>query len=98
MRFFAILLFAFFLAVSAAPRNVPQWAPGTVADFNAPSSVKEKRSFESLQAALDAWLNPVVKVSQFPCCVDLGRLRGIYKVLFMIFLRSVEGLVVRLVL
>src|SRR5271168_4505842 len=54
MRFFAvILLFAFILSVSAVPY---------VASHQ-PSSLS-KRTFQSLQSALDAWLNPIAKVPQ----------------------------------
>jgi hypothetical protein len=62
MRFFAVLLvFAFVFAVAAAPKNVPQWTPETVAEFNEQSSL-EKRTFAELQRELDSWLNPVRKV------------------------------------
>jgi len=63
MRFFAVLLvFAFVLAVSAAPKNVPQWSAETAAEFNEQSLGLEKRTFEGLQRELDNWLNPVRKV------------------------------------
>ena len=62
MRFFAVfLVFAFILAVSAAPKNVPQWTAETVEAFNE-QSVVEKRTFAGLQKELDGWLNPVRKV------------------------------------
>jgi hypothetical protein len=64
MRFFAIfLLFAFVLAVSAAPRNVPTYDPEAAAEFNAQQVPKEKRTFEGLQAALDDWASASAKVS-----------------------------------
>jgi hypothetical protein len=63
MRFFAIfLLFAFVLAVSAAPRNVPTYDPETAAEFNSQNN-KEKRTFESLQSALDDWVAGASKVT-----------------------------------
>jgi hypothetical protein len=62
MRFFAVfLLFAFILAVTAAPKNVPQWTAETVVAFKE-QSVVEKRTFAGLQKELDSWLNPVRKV------------------------------------
>jgi hypothetical protein len=63
MRLFAVLLvFAFVLAVSAAPKNVPQWSAETAAEFNEQSMGVEKRSFEGFQRELDNWLSPVRKV------------------------------------
>lgn len=62
MRFFAVfLVFAFILAVTAAPKNVPQWTAETVVAFKE-QSVVEKRTFAGLQKELDSWLNPVRKV------------------------------------
>jgi hypothetical protein len=62
MRFFAVfLVFAFILAVTAAPKNVPQWTEETVGEFSE-QSVVEKRTFAGLQKELDSWLNPVRKV------------------------------------
>lgn len=62
MRFFAIfLLFAFVLAVSAAPRNVPTYDPETAAEFNAQNN-KEKRNFQDLQNALDNWVSQAANV------------------------------------
>jgi len=66
MRFFVvILLFAFILSVSAAP-------------FTSHQSIS-KRSFQTLQSALDDWLNPIIKVLQLPKLLT-DRLNEIYKV------------------
>jgi hypothetical protein len=75
MRFFAIfLLFAFVLAVSAAPRNVPTYDPEAAAEFNAQQVTKEKRTFEGLQAALDNWVGASVKVH--PLFIDRANVIG----------------------
>jgi hypothetical protein len=66
MRFFAIfLLFAFLLAVSAAPRNVPSYDPETAAEFNAQNN-NEKRTWDDLQKSLDDWVAGVAKVNTSP--------------------------------
>jgi hypothetical protein len=78
MRFFAIfLIFAFVLAVSAAPRNVPTYDPEAAGEFNAQQVTKEKRTFESLQNALDEWAGASAKVlpSSSECADVIGEER-----------------------
>jgi hypothetical protein len=60
MRFFAfIVLVALAIVVSAAPRNVPQFTPQDVIDFDGEqSSNKEKRTFDEFGSALSSWLSP----------------------------------------